>query len=340
MKKLLALLALTFLAATSFAATWDMYGSVRVKSFYENPDKYVSGLGESDLDLSFGLQGNSRVGANVKATDKLSATVELGVNESNVTTRLMYATYDFGGAKLRIGQDYTPADYFAPFNRVHGDDNDLMGWGSLYEGRLSQIKLMFPFGLDVAIVKPNATDTVKYDVTMPKFEAAYNAKLGAVTLTALGAYQGYSAETESATTFDSTSYVAGLAAKGNFGPAMFVALGWLGSNTKALGMNNSGKALQDPTKDDDTSDLGFALTAGFKASEMLTVEAGYGYIQSDRDGLKSADKAQSYYVNATVTVGKGFTIVPEIGVEDYMKSTSDAKQGKNIYYGAKWQMNF
>lgn len=111
MKKLITLLAIGLIAAPAFAATYDFYGSVRLNSFYGTSDKDLSGLGKSDTDLEFGTQGNSRIGANVKASDKLSATFEfgLGTNEDGknaVKTRLLYATYDFGAFKMKIGQDY------------------------------------------------------------------------------------------------------------------------------------------------------------------------------------------------------------------------------------------
>jgi hypothetical protein len=56
------------------------------------------------------------------------------------------------------------------------------------------------------------------------------------------------------------------------------------------------------------------------------------------------DKAQSYYLNATIPVAQTasakFSVVPEIGVFDYMKDVNGADQGKVTYAGAKCQVDF
>jgi len=77
------------------------------------------------------------------------------------------------------------------------------------------------------------------------------------------------------------------------------------------------------------------------------VEAGYGWISSDKDDFKDKDEAMSYYINMPITLAPGVSITPEFGVEDYMKdggSVADdeaaADEGKDTYFGAKWMINF
>jgi len=356
MKKLIALLAIGLIAAPAFAASWDMYGQVRLRAFYENTDKNYTpnNSGESDTDLAFGTAANSRIGAKVKADDKLSAVVELGLgsNEANanaVTTRLIYADYDFGGLKLRIGQDYGPTATFFDYNQVSNTDNDLVGFGAINSSRYAQIKLMAS-GFELALSRPGLgsyqTDN-NTDVYLPRIEAAYTLDMKPIKVKAFGGYQVYKVynNKESLATADEqlSAYVIGALAKADMGAFFGTLSGYYGSNTGLMGYQGSASGIASsamPTLTDDSSDYGFAINAGFKVSDSLILEAGYGYATADRDDYKKADKAQSYYVNATVKLAKNFFIVPEISVEDRMKNKNDADEGKKVYYGAKFQANF
>lgn len=339
MKKFLVVLAIVAFAASAMAADWGLYGSMRFATFYVNADKDFNN-GESDSDFKeFGLQTNSRIGANVKVDDKFTTRFELAVSSAGVSTRLMYGQYDFGAFKLRIGQDYTPADVII-FDQVSKGDNDLLGIGAFYESRKEQVKLIFPVGLELALVKNAKTDYANYDVTTPKIEASYAVKAGMLDGKVFGGYQTYSAETDNATTFDTSSYVVGAAVKVNAGMVGVSATGFYGSNLKVFGTFDPTKVHVAPTKDEDTTDYGFALAVFANPADNMKLEAGYGYQASDRDDLKQKDDAQSYYVNLKYTVAKGFFIQPEVAVYDYMEKFDGTKQGKETYFGAKWQMNF
>lgn len=359
MKKLIALLAIGLIAAPAFAASWDMYGQVRLRAFYENTDKYYSGIGESDTDLSFGNAANSRIGAKVKADDKLSAVVELGLgsNENNsnaVTTRLIYANYDFGGFKLRIGQDYGPTATFFDYNQVSNTDNDLVGFGTINSSRYAQIKLMAA-GFELALSRPgiSSTDnTSSYDLLLPRLEASYTLDMKPVKVKAFGGFQtfkryynGNNQSNENTATSDAnmSAYVLGALAKADMGAFFGTVSGYYGSNTGLMGYQGSASGIAGsamPSRTEDSTDFGFAINAGFKVSDSLILEAGYGYASADRDDYAKADTAQSYYVNATVKLAKNFFIVPEVSVEDKRKDKNDADQGKKVFYGAKFQANF
>jgi hypothetical protein len=122
----------------------------------------------------------------------------------------------------------------------------------------------------------------------------------------------------------------------------------MANNGKQLGLNqaNAAGAIIDATTGDliKDKDLGFALVAGANI-QKITVEAGYGYVESklDLSGAKK-DAAQSFYVQAVIPVAEGngakLSVTPEIGVIDYMKDASEAKEGKATYFGAKWQLDF
>jgi len=339
-KKLIALIALGLVSASAFAASYDFYGSVRLNAFYGTNDKYLSGLGESDTDLEFGTQGNSRIGANVKASDKLSATFELGLGTAEdggnaVKTRLIYATYDFGSFKMKIGQDYTPTD-FEPFSQVYFQDNALDGFGGVSAGRLGQIA--FSFGdLDIALVANTQKDKTNYDVVLPKIEAAYNYKFGPASGKVFAGYQTYKYDNA---TSDKTvnAYLVGLGTTVDIKPMVFNGVAWYGSNTGDYGLTSAGTYYV--ASDKDSQDFGVALEVGFSATKDVMFNVGYGYQRSDRDDWAKADGKQSYYANAIINLAKNFYITPEIGVLDYMKDSSDKKEGKKVYYGVQLKANF
>ena len=143
MKKLFVLLGAVVLVvaftAPSFAAEWSFYGSARVSMFWQNKDlgDTVGADGEdTDSDLNQSLQGNSRIGANVKAGDNLVGRFEYG---TGVNLRLLYGEYDFGGFKLLVGQTYGPVNYFAS-NQVFGGDTDMLIYGGIYGQRNGMVR--------------------------------------------------------------------------------------------------------------------------------------------------------------------------------------------------------
>jgi hypothetical protein len=117
----------------------------------------------------------------------------------------------------------------------------------------------------------------------------------------------------------------------------------MGTNLGPYGMWEQG--ANDPTitagEVNDNDSMGYVLVAGFKVSDTISLEAGYGHQESEMDVTGSeADETDSYYVNATINLAKGCFIVPEIGKLDYKDSATGADQGEVTYYGAKWQINF
>jgi opacity protein-like surface antigen len=340
MKKFLAVMFVALFAVSAFAADWGLYGSMRFATFYVNQDSDLSATGDSDTDLrDFGLQGNSRVGAKVKVNDKFSAHLELYVKGNSggkaVGTRLFYGTYDFGGLKLNIGQMWTPLNVLS-IDQVSKGDGDLFGWGAFFTGR-NEAVMVDVAGARIALVRNKQSDFTNYDVTIPRIEADYTLKIDPVKARVFAGYQTFSAEDDNATTFDTDSYVAGLDLTGNMGMAGFALTGYYGSNIGAMDAYGPNLAA---TKSEDTTDFGVAVAVNFKPADNVKVEVGYGYASSDRDDVKDADTQQSYYANVKYSFAKGFFVQPEVAVYDYMDDSKGDTEGKEVYFGAKWQMNF
>ncbi|MFZ0613598.1 MAG: hypothetical protein WAM73_15270 [Desulfobacterales bacterium] len=264
------------IAATASANEWNLYGSVRMATFWTNQDYgdlYQSStnpigddvFGRSSVrNLQWELQANSRVGVRVKG-DRLDGQFEFGVNDdptggSTVTTRLLYGVWKFAdGWGLKVGQDYTPI-IFCLSNQVFDADNNLRLVGEAYGGRRGQVAVE-GVGFKFAAINPSPTaldnlaGTVADSTTeskIPKFEVSYQFNFaGAKSMHAFGGWQYYNLfwlDPISAVKQEEnvSSCTVGAGADLNFGP-FFVkpqvsyytngaVAGWLNTN---IGLNSS-----------------------------------------------------------------------------------------------------
>jgi len=339
MKKLFIIFAILCLAAPAMAADWNFYGSARMATFSVDVDEDIPGV-ESDTDTQWAQQGNSRIGATVKFNDEIGGGFEMS---DSFGKRKLYGTYSFGNSgQLLLGQTYAPSAIFAS-NSVYDGDGDLLGIGEFYEGRVPMIQVSFG-GLKVALITPSTVGpTTDTDTTLPKIEVGYTFKADMFSVTG---FAGYNSTTDAGTAIgdvDYDSYVAGVGVGLNFGP-LFVNLGGhIGQNLGNYGAyqpyldDNAGVGATDVI---DNDGLGYLAVVGFKASDMFTIEAGYGHEETELDdGANNTQEADQYYLNATINITKGFFIVPEIGMINLSEDASP-EEPEVFYWGAKWQINF
>lgn len=335
MKKLMVLVAALALVAasamTAAAADWNFYGSARVATFYVDEDL-------ADVtNYEQGLQGNSRIGANVKVSDELTGRFEYG---TGVNVRILWGEWNFGAGSLGIGQHYTPLNMFYS-NQVFGSDNDLLAQGGVYSGRESMIRLKFG-DFEIAALAPS-TDAIAgltgTETDFPAIEASYVLKMDAFSAHLAGGYQTY--ETGG---LDVDSWVVALGARASFGAGYVGGNVYTGENAGNLmgvsvdGDNawDDGYAVYDAANNKilDNDVMGFMIAAGFKANDMFAFEAGYGWAETDVANVEN--KVQAYYVQSTITLAPGVFITPEVGMFDGDETGSE----ETLYYGAKWQINF
>ena len=158
---LVAVLVLAF-SGPMHAADWSFYGSARVATFSADVDPNKAGV-DSDIDTLWALQGNSRIGANVKSGD-VGGRFEYGAAPN---LRHLYGTWNFGVGTLLVGQTDSPLNEFYS-NQVFDTDSNLQPEGMIFHGRRGQIRLTFG-GFDVAFVTPHIdpTATRAKIVTLP-----------------------------------------------------------------------------------------------------------------------------------------------------------------------------
>jgi len=387
MRKLFVLLAaVAFVVAftvPAMAADWSFYGSARMYTFMSDYSKEYTGTGFSDDDLSWFLQGNSRIGAKVKA-GAVSGRFEYG---SGPSLRLLNGAWNFGGGTLVVGQDYSPIDTFISNQQgpAHwGGDIDALPWGGIYDGRTAQLKLKMA-GFQVALVQPKTTgvtlpmnsaasaaydcttdtctvtpavtdgfDSVDTDTSIPKIELSYSFKAGPLALKVLGAMNtvdvvGIKGTTETEYSIDSNIF--GVMAKYATGPFSIAADAYMATNPGNFGLlqeadNPTANAIFIDNVVEDSDSTGALVVLGYKASDMIKLEAGYGMVsyEIEHAGVTAETEFNTYYIQAVIALAKGVYIVPEYGSVDYgdLKETgeSDEKLGDVSYFGAKWQINF
>jgi hypothetical protein len=348
------------------AVDWNFYGSARMATFYESRD-YGDGSGDQsgvgtqfngdqdqDSEVQWELQGNSRLGATVKA-ENVGGRFELGLKtgatggDADVGTRRIFGTWDFGAATLKVGKDYSPTSQFIS-GQVYDGDLGLLGIGTGYSARNSQIALSFG-GFEVALLDPRSGGIIRglttgdVDHYLPKIEAAWGMSFDTWNFKLNGGYQMYEIEGAGVADedVDVISYTIGADAGVNFGPAYVKAAVTFGTNWADAGWHISGNGAS-YDGDDDTDDvdsLMAALVAGFKFTDQLTFEAGFGYREDDSDAPgEDKDEQYSGYLQAVISLAPGVWLIPEVGYYDLKNDIDDDNEGDFLYLGAKWQIDF
>ncbi len=270
---LFAAIMLVCFAVPAMAIDWNFYGNARMATYYSSRDfgdnLNAAGTDSKDTDTQWDFQGNSRVGATIKA-ESIRGRFEFGVNESSVSSRRLYGVWNFGAGTLKVGKDYSPTSQFIS-GQVYDGDLGLLGIGTSYSSRNGQIALGFG-GFEIALVRNTAgllqgmTDSTKFiastttidrrwtffiapaatgtaafkgdvDRIIPKIEAKWGMGFDTWNFNLMGGYQYYSIEdvtsfTKPGNTNDISvdSYVVGADGGVNFGPGYVKAAVSYGSN--------------------------------------------------------------------------------------------------------------
>lgn len=379
MKKLFILIAAAIFVAGSVLpalaqdkAEWGFYGSARMWTAWEMKDKKTvaaAGLlgtpglaGFDDDDLNWDIQSNSRIGANVKFGN-VGGRFEYG---TGINLRLLYGTWNFGPGTLLVGQDYTPL--FFPVSDqcgYGGGDCGLIFWGTVYSGRIPQLKLRMG-GFQFALLTPNRVQKLTAgdfplgrdtDTTLPEVEASYTFNLGPAALMLGGAYKTYDVRGVTAAALEKDysvdSWLLNAAGRMNFGPfyvnfslAYAKNMGDYGFTGDIASSLKSAEYVAATDSIEDAKNLLAALVLGFRLSDAVKLEGGFGYLVGEKDfgGVEEKNTVMTYYVQMTWSPAKNVFIVPEFGVIDYgdYKETglADVDLGKTTYLGVKWQINF
>jgi len=375
MKKLtilMAVAAVVCISVPAMAVDWNFYGSARMATYYISQDE--KDVGTKSTDLQWELQPNSRIGANVKA-DHIKGQFEFATKASDnsdggdgsVDTRRIWGSWNFGAGELLVGKDYSPVSIFVSA-QAYDVDSGLIGWGAPYGGRPGLIQLKFG-GFKVAAVSPKINADLEDTSTgstgqiadgdpkrvIPKIEASYGMAFDAWNFDVFGGYQYYTIQDVTSlkngqqNDVDVNSYIVGVSGMFNFGPAYVGAQFMYGQNfgNARWSGDYNGYSTAGWDGDDSTNDvttMGGIFVAGMKVSDMLSFEAGVGYIQADPEdadnGFDEKTKAYDVYGQATIALAPGVFLIPSVGYREFGNTPEDEDQGNQFYLGAKWQIDF
>ncbi len=341
-------------------ADFEMYGSIRVKTFYISGEEANTTYGdtvntEDASTLVHTMQGNSRFGANASTAD-IAGKVELGLfsleggtsNDPNdVYTRLAYGKWDFGGGTLTVGQDYTP--YFACTDSVSQDDCGMIGYGATYDGRQPQIRVNLENGFYAGIIRPNVPTPLENGAdtrtNIPKIVVGYDVDLDTVKLGPGVAYNSYQEKDDSAS-WDNTiaSYLVYLHGDAALGMADLKWNVHYGENLGQFGLSGregTASAEQDGSDVENSKSWGGLLQVSFNV-DPATIRLGYGYVQSENDiAGNDTDTQMNYFVNAKIPLAETFFITPEIAVYDKGDSAAgEEEKADEVWVGLQWRMDF
>lgn len=186
----LALAGVLTCSAPALAVDLNAYGNIKLGTFWTQNNFYnTAGDKRHDSDFSLDNFGDSFIGVKVKEGE-YSGVAELGLYNpkaysKGVEVRLLFAEWDFGQGKLRIGK--TPSPYVFRSQQVWDSDGGFNGYGSLWDGRYANIKVTMNNGLYVAAmqprvgnqannttnVSPNADVTAAYSQTGNSYQTTY-----------------------------------------------------------------------------------------------------------------------------------------------------------------------
>jgi hypothetical protein len=376
MKKLIAIFAILIFAAPAFAADWAFYGSSRFATFYNVRER--SSFENEDTDLTHALQGNSRVGANVKA-DKVQGNFELALRstdtgDSGVNTRAIWGQWNFADkAYLKVGKYQNIIDQTGVSNQVFGTDNDLTAL-VLSGRRTDQIELGIG-NFQIAFVRPTTsyapnnaagppavtttTDQVTNDAKTPRVEAQYTLPIGDMfklipaagfqwveTGPALAAAPGVSGNRE-----DLLSYTLGLTLYSNIGAFYAKGNAFYGQNMYQANWSESGlgqvnafgsASWKNDGNISDTTSYGGGGEFGLNFTDTIAFGAGGGIRQDDNE---QADSGKEYfynlYANMTYKFAPGCKITPEVGyIANQDSYTTGNSGGYDWYAGLQWRLDF
>ena len=399
-KSIIILIAAAFLAVSAMPATAQDDGAVAIsggamvqtswESINSTMNTALKNGNTSTTDVTWGLiTPGTSIAFNFKKGDISGEVVLRPFAGSNSR---MYGAWNFGAGTLTIG------NFNAPFRRPQSALHHL-GGKAKYAGNLDMytrdqgLMLTFPLGggtLEFAALRqssvargapsivttsagaPNATGDA--DNVIPKLELSYDVKFGGFNLWVGGSYQTYSeVVTSTDKEYDIDSWGLSIYGSYGFGPVTINGGYTVAQNSLQHGFPGTGPdpsipltangAAYDSNDSIVDSDLtGWHLSAGWKISDMLTLQAGIGGNEFEQDRMTgqlvdAEDTTAFYYINMPIFAAKGLTITPEIGIRDEKDATTATgraasgslpavapggtiEQVKTTYYGVRWFIRF
>jgi hypothetical protein len=216
-------------------------------------------------------------------------------------------------------------------------------------------------GFTVSVPRTEDEFAGDVDDVLPKLELGWGMAFDTWNFNLMGGAQYYCIEDVTSFTdpgstddIDVTSWIIGGDMGCNFGPGYLKGAVSYGQNTGNAawsipsGVNGRAGTYQGGLTawdgDDDTNDTNTfmgALVAGFKLSDMISFEGGFGYRSDITDEGEERDTSPyALYLQSVIALAPGVYVIPEVGYYDFDDSADGEGAGSLFYLGGKWQINF
>jgi hypothetical protein len=84
--------------------------------------------------------------------------------------------------------------------------------------------------------------------------------------------------------------------------------------------------------------FGYQVGGGYKFSDSLSIEAGWG--QAAQEYEISRDDLTAWYFQAQISLGLRMSITPQVGIVDFTNNDGEKTKEEAFYSGVRWQINF
>lgn len=330
---------------------FDPYAMIKI---YYGYHKSSPEAGESELDLNYGLQLNSRIGAKIDI-DNIRTQFELGLDSagSKASLRLAFGVFELGGIRFTVGQNYTP--YCWPAIGDYVEDNNIIGFGTSYDGRLPQIKLD-KAGFYISFITPgrnttriNETSTVAdTSVLMPKTSIGYDYISGA-TIAGAGAACNITGINDPAKAYDNEKIISWIGyLHANIDTGSFILRGNFayGQNTGNFGLYNvtntdrmpatfASTVYVDSDRFSNTRTIEGYINPQLRATPALLLSCGAGFARADNPEYAEADLQIAYFADIKYDITRNFSIMPSFTFRDFRNDRDGNKQGSEYYAGTQ-----
>jgi hypothetical protein len=201
-------------------------------------------------------------------------------------------------------------------------------------------------------VDPYIAGDYSTDIQVPMLNVRYTHNINNFRFQIAGTYLSYDLEAASMPDVSIDCYSIQGGVRATFGPLRLSGAIYYAQNQEQMGFsgasNRDGFYLAPNGDVIDNDTIGWAVVANYKLNDMLEFQTGYGTLEHEWDSADAeADDKEAYYLQAKITVTKGFYIVPEIGLVDQKTTGTINKmvypsvdEGDTFYVGAKFQMDF
>jgi hypothetical protein len=174
------------------------------------------------------------------------------------------------------------------------------------------------------------------DPTLPGLQARYQMGLTGDSLEVSGGYvPGVKESVPSESRIDPDAYLGYVKFKIPLHRFHLSGGAFFGQNMDALTLISQSPSDERPLQ---RSLFGYQIGGGYKFSDTLSIQAGWGEVAQAYD--ISRDDLRAWYLQAQITLGWRISITPQVGFVDFTNGDGEKSKEEAFYCGGRWEISF